>query len=679
MSRARVVDRLLVAAAVFAACLAFAPGAARTAWATGLRSTIASAATTTSVQSIAGVDLQATACPTVTTCVAVGITSAASLAVPGNSNVDGAVVVTITNGVPGPIEQLSEASELYGIACPTATLCEAVGTRSFGSYVGIAPPGLIATITPGAAPQVQSLTASNSGGLLSVTCPTSTLCLAVNTSQLVTIVDGVPSSEQQLGFPVTNVACANATTCEAVGSTTTYNNTSDPARQVGVVPITNGVAGTPVVVPGHMTISGLACPSVSTCQAVGSYYYGVTSPTIGPGPRGVVLPIVNGVPGDAQLTPSIKNLAGIACANATSCRAVGDQDRTISPPMALMAPITNGIPDGVEPVSGTSAPSAVELLSVACPSVTFCEAVGYTKIDNGLPIGLTVAITPGTPTPVGPTIANFTYPFNGQTAVRTDVSFEWSPVPAAQGYRFTAGTTPGGRDLSDSALLPGSQYSFNEPVMPPGPVLYGTIYTELDGVWRSQSITFTVAPSQASFSMPWKDGLASRLNVDPTGPFTWTSIPQAQGYILVVGTTNFGTNVANSGVLPASQLSYTPPILAPNTVLHATLLTKVNGAFTRYQALTFATGPLGATFTGYPNGPQPMVGEWFAWTTRAQAQNYILVIGTTPLRTNVYNSGLLGTATWAVAPAQPKGKTLYATLLTEIQGAWYYQTITYTS
>ena len=74
-----------------------------------------------------------------------------------------------------------------------------------------------------------------------------------------------------------------------------------------------------------------------------------------------------------------------------------------------------------------------------------------------------------------------------------------------------------------------------------------------------------------------------------------------------------------------------------------------------------------------------MVGEWFSWTIRAQAQNYILVIGTTPFGTNVYNSGLLGTTTWAVAPAQPKGKTFYATLLTEIRGAWYYQAITFTS
>ena len=151
-----------------------------------------------------------------------------------------------------------------------------------------------------------------------------------------------------------------------------------------MVPITNGVAGTAIVVPASMTISGLACPSASTCQAVGSYYYGVTSPTLGPGPRGVVLPIVNGVPGVAQLTPGIKNLAGVACSSATSCRAVGDQDRTVSSPTALMAPITDGTPDAVEAVAGTtlpgaSAPNSVELLAVACPSAATCEAVGYTN------------------------------------------------------------------------------------------------------------------------------------------------------------------------------------------------------------------------------------------------------------------------------------------------------------
>ena len=663
------------------------PAAGGTGWAAGLRSTVSASVTATSVQSVPGIDLQAVACPTVTTCVAVGLTANAAVGLAQSAgNVDGAVVVTITNGVAGPVELLSEASELYAIACPTTTLCEAVGTRSEGSYLSYidGPPGLVATITPGASHQVQSLTSTGSGGLLSVACPTAARCEAVNTSQLVTIDDGVASPPQWLDFPVTAVACASVANCEAVGSTTTYSSTAAPTSRIGVVPITNGVAGTPVVVSGSLTISGLTCPSASTCQAVGSYYYGVDSPKLGPGERGVVLPIVNGIPGEAKLTPGIKELLGISCPSATSCRAVGYQDRAVWPPLALMAPISNGTPDTVEPVSGlasagTSAPSVVKLLAVACPSVTVCEAVGYTQNTYAAPIGLTVAITPGTPTPVAPTIANFTYPVNGQTAVNTENAFEWSPVPAAQAYRFTAGTAPGAMDLSDSGVLAPAAYFYLEPVMPPGPALYATIYTQLDGVWRSQSVTFTVAPSQASFTAPLKDVYLNPLNTfDPTAALTWSTIPQAQGYILVVGTTTFGTNVVNSGVLPASQLSYTPPLLPPNAVLHATLLTKVNGAFTRFQAITFITGPIGAIFLNPNDGAIGVTSQRFSWTIRAQAQNYILVIGTTPLGTNTYNSGLLGINTELfVTTILPKGKTLYATLLTKVQGTWYYQTSTF--
>lgn len=671
-----------------------APTAAGAGRAAELRSGIGAQATTSSVQSVAGTDLQAVACPAVTICVAVGLTSKAAQAVAEGANVDGAVVVTITNGVPGPVEVLPEASELYGIVCPTATLCEAVGTRSNGSYLSYVdgPPGLIATITPGAAHQVQSLIKSNSGGLTSVACATSTQCEAVNTSELVTIVNGVPNPPQLLGFPVTAVACGSATTCEAVGSTTSYNNTVDPPSHVGVVPITNGVAGRPLVVPTYFTISGLACSSASLCQAVGSYYYGVDSMTYVPGERGVVLPIVNGVPGEAQLTPGIKELVGIACPSATDCRAVGYQSRGGSQTEALTAPITNGAPDAVEPVTitlpatppDTNPPNSFKLLSISCPSVATCEAVGYANDTYWPPIGVTVAISPGPPTPLPPTIANFKSPVDGQAAVSTNDAFEWSTVPAAQAYAFTVGTTPGSADLLNSGVLPPSMYGHSVPVMPPGLTLYATIYTKLDGAWRAQTISFTVAPSQASFAAPFTGALSSRIGVDPTTALTWTTIPQAQGYFMVIGTSPFGADVANSGVLPASQLSYTPPILPANATLYATLFTKVNGAFvngtqTRFQAMTFTTGPIGATFLGPGNGQTGVTGPWFQWTVRAQAQDYLVVIGTTPFGTDVYVSPLLSPDNRALVPPLPKGKSLYAELLTKIHGTWYYDAITFST
>lgn len=311
------------------------------------------------------------------------------------------------------------------------------------------------------------------------------------------------------------------------------------------------------------------------------------------------------------------------------------------------------------------------------PSLTSCEAVGYTENTYGPPIGLTVAITLGTPTPVGPTIANFTYPVNGQTAVSTEDAFEWSPVPAAPSVPihgwYDAGRK-GSVRLRSPAAIPVQLQRTGDATWA-NPVRHDLHRAR----WRLE------VPVRRLHRRP-QPGVLHRAvhrpaqqpaQCRPDGDLHLVDNSQAQGYILVLGTTNLGTDVANSDVLPASLLSYTPPIMPPNATLHATLLTKVNGAFTRFQSVAFITGPLGAPFLTYPDGPQGIPGAWFNWAIRAQAQNYILVIGTTPLGSNLYNSGLLGTNNWADVPDLPIGKTLYATRPTKIQGAWYYQAVTF--
>jgi hypothetical protein len=69
--------------------------------------------------------------------------------------------------------------------------------------------------------------------------------------------------------------------------------------------------------------------------------------------------------------------------------------------------------------------------------------------------------------------------------------------------------------------------------------------------------------------------------------FTWATVPGAQGYVLAAGTTTYGTDLVNSGVLLAAQSSFRVPPLPKGKTLHASLLTKVNGAFTRSQTIVF--------------------------------------------------------------------------------------------
>jgi hypothetical protein len=124
------------------------------------------------------------------------------------------------------------------------------------------------------------------------------------------------------------------------------------------------------------------------------------------------------------------------------------------------------------------------------------------------------------------------------------------------------------------------------PALPAGPTLYATLLTETGGSWsRYQAITFTAAPGLATFTSP----LNGQSKVARSPVFAWSTIPQAQAYVLVVGTTHFGSDVVNSGILAPTRSSYTSAVLPAGRVLYATLLTETNGSWTRYQAIIFST------------------------------------------------------------------------------------------
>jgi hypothetical protein len=94
------------------------------------------------------------------------------------------------------------------------------------------------------------------------------------------------------GVSLFGLACTSASSCLAVGQ--------NSSGQDAVVPITNGVAGSPVAGADQVLPIGIACVSASSCVALGANDQFT---------EGVVVAINNGVPldqiGDAQ--------AGSAC------------------------------------------------------------------------------------------------------------------------------------------------------------------------------------------------------------------------------------------------------------------------------------------------------------------------------------------------------------------------------
>ncbi|HWH11480.1 MAG TPA: hypothetical protein VG165_10170 [Solirubrobacteraceae bacterium] len=221
-------------------------------------------------------------------------------------------------------------------------------------------------------------------GLSGVTCLTPSLCQAFGTdlsdptdtapNRLLTITAGTAGRLQSLAGPLAGLACPSATTCLALGS---------DADQGALRPIVNGVRGPTVDVPGTMWLRAAACGSPTTCEAVGRSSSG----------EGAVVRIVGGVPGPAQVVPGSMELDGVACTGATACEAVGDGPlRPDGTMLGVVVPITRGVPGTARPVAGTA-----ELLDVACPAATVCEAVGAGPPLPGFGPGVVVPIIRGAP------------------------------------------------------------------------------------------------------------------------------------------------------------------------------------------------------------------------------------------------------------------------------------------
>jgi peptidoglycan/xylan/chitin deacetylase (PgdA/CDA1 family) len=312
------------------------------------------ASASTSTQIVPGTRvLFAVACPSATTCVAVGQYASQQ-----------EVVVLITNGVPGSAQAVPGTTELAGVACPSVTTCVAVGNNS-GSGGVVVP---IINGTPGT-PQ----TVPGTNDLDGVGCASTTACYAVGRNPsdqgvVVPVTNGSPGSAEVVAGSWGNagvligVACPSVTTCEAVGA----KSSSGPGV---VVPITGGTPGSLQAVAGTRDLEGVACPSATTCEAVGA------SSSSGPG---VVVPIIGGTPGSPQAVAGTTELFGVACPRSTICEAAGIF-QSASGNQGVMLPITGGTPGSVQAVAG-----AAEFLGVACPGTTTCEAVGLGLNGTGV-------------------------------------------------------------------------------------------------------------------------------------------------------------------------------------------------------------------------------------------------------------------------------------------------------
>ena len=164
-------------------------------------------------------------------------------------------------------------------------------------------------------------------------------------------------SAQQLNA----VACPAPGTCFAVGDETGVSGQEAP-----LVESTSGHGWKYAVLPLFPgDLLGIACTSKTACLAVGS------------AKKGAIVERYNGAHWTASTLPDSTKatLRAIACASRSRCIAVGSRDGGAGEPAAVPAADTwNGVRWTVDSLPATK--SAASLSGIACPTTTWCMAVG---------------------------------------------------------------------------------------------------------------------------------------------------------------------------------------------------------------------------------------------------------------------------------------------------------------
>jgi Bacterial Ig domain/Bacterial Ig-like domain (group 3) len=281
-------------------------------------------------QAVAGFDeLNNIACTSSTQCWATGTDTTTS---PSSG-----IVVPITNGTPGTPEEVTASGSvsLGGIACLTATDCVATGSEAV-------PTGPTTTQGEGASIPIVNGTLgslvldSAVTGFGGGTCPTATGCLFQGSSAnpaspgvMVVPIDGNanPGIAQLVpggaGSECSSLVLSSVCHAGSIACPSSPNHCGlVPWNLSGtgyIVPITNGIPGNPVSVPGTSSLDDVTCPTSTSCLVTGT---ASTPPTQANG--GIVLPVSpptttvvlpsNGatVTGGTWLDAGASNSAGIA-------------------------------------------------------------------------------------------------------------------------------------------------------------------------------------------------------------------------------------------------------------------------------------------------------------------------------------------------------------------------------
>jgi photosystem II stability/assembly factor-like uncharacterized protein len=251
--------------------------------------------------------------------------------------------------------------DLSAAACWSATRCLAVGSdrRDEGAIYRTSDGGRTWRTLPAVLP---------GGFFLAISCPSRDVCFATgNSGAVFSTSDGGRTWTGKFLADINlinGIDCVSTSVCEAVG----YDG-GNGVLGTAVRTTDGGKSWVPQPVPAAMSFpTGVACPSITTCTAVGQT-------TIRGGSVQVAVIAVTtdaGTTWHRQRIPTgFTNLSGVACPQVGICEASGYGPQAVA-----------GTADGGRTWT-PQGPRAAVLYGITCATPSICVAVGETRFGRG--------------------------------------------------------------------------------------------------------------------------------------------------------------------------------------------------------------------------------------------------------------------------------------------------------
>ena len=273
-----------------------------------------------------------------------------------------------------------------------------------------------------------------------------------------------------------------------------------------------------------------------------------------------------------------------------------------------------------------------------------------------------------------PDCTTLTLPANGATDISVTTDMEWNAISNADGYRITAGTSSGAADIANNIDV-GNVTSFDFATdLPENTEIFVLItpYNAEGDATACTEASFTteyipVPPACTTLVSPTNGSTSVALDTN----LSWNAIAEATGYLISIGTTSGGIEVANSiDVGNVTTYSLTEDLL-PNRMYYVTIIPyNAVGDATGCSEESFRTGNGTATIPNCTNLSSPANGASdvsvstdITWNAIGDADGYYLTVGTTPGGNDILNNeDVLATNTYNLAADLPENTTFYVSI-----------------